>query len=58
MERRIKIGDVWYVREEQPIEEIEMNGNAEEPEWLGDLDWDLTRDKPGSDDVEYELIED
>ena len=25
MERRIKIGDVWYVREEQPIEEIEMN---------------------------------
>ena len=25
MERRIKIGDVWYVREEQPIEEIEMD---------------------------------
>ena len=25
MENRIKIGDVWYVREEQPIEEIEMN---------------------------------
>ena len=37
---------------------IEMNGNAEEPEWLWDLDWDLTRDKPGSDDVEYELIKD
>tara|TARA_B110000483_G_scaffold182118_1_gene215379 strand:- start:598 stop:966 length:369 start_codon:yes stop_codon:yes gene_type:complete len=25
MEDRIKIGDVWYVREEQPIEEIEMD---------------------------------
>ena len=25
MERRIKIGDVWYVREEQPVEEIEMD---------------------------------
>ena len=25
MENRIKIGDVWYVREEQPIEEIEMD---------------------------------
>ena len=24
MENRIKIGDVWYVREEQPIEEIEQ----------------------------------
>ena len=24
MENRIKIGDVWYVREEQPIEEIKM----------------------------------
>ena len=35
-----------------------MNGNAEEPEWLGDLDWDLTRDKPGNDEIEYELIED
>ena len=25
MENRIKIGDVWYVREEQPIEEIKMD---------------------------------
>jgi len=28
MENRIKIGDVWYVREEQPIEEIEMGITA------------------------------
>ena len=58
---------LWYtaeITEEQAKEysdyetAIEINGNAEEPEWLGDLDWDLTRDKPGSDDVEYELIED
>ena len=28
MENRIKIGDVWYVREEQPIEEIEMDITA------------------------------
>ena len=26
--------------------------------WLWDLDYDLIRDKPGNDDVEYELIED
>jgi hypothetical protein len=58
---------LWYTAEitdEQAKEysdyevAIEMNGNAEEPEWLWDLDWDLTRDKPGSDDVEYELIKD
>ena len=35
MENRIKIGDVWYVREEQPIEKIEwdvtsFNGRAYE----------------------------
>ena len=35
---------------------IAMNGNAEEPDWLYDLDWDLTRDKPGNDEVEYELV--
>ena len=31
MEDRIKIGDVWYVREEQPIEEIEMDIRAGRP---------------------------
>lgn len=25
MENRIKIGDVWYVREEQPVEEIKVD---------------------------------
>jgi hypothetical protein len=32
--------------------------DVEEPEWLWDLDFDLVRDKPASDDIEYELIED
>ena len=57
---------LWYtaeITEEQAKEysnyetAIEMNGNAEEPDWLYDLDWDLTRDKPGNDDVEYSLID-
>tara|TARA_R110001599_G_scaffold319044_1_gene528781 strand:- start:40 stop:243 length:204 start_codon:yes stop_codon:yes gene_type:complete len=54
---------LWYTAEitdEQAKEyrDYEMDDNAEEPEWLCELDWDLTRDKPGSDDVEYELIKD
>ena len=58
---------LWYTAEitEEQAEEykeyevaLQMNGNVEEPEWFEDLDFDLTRDKPGNDDVEYELIED
>jgi hypothetical protein len=30
----------------------------DEPDWLYELDYDLVRDKPGSDDSTYELIED
>ena len=37
---------------------LALNGNAEEPEWLCELDFDLVRDKPGSDEIEYTLIED
>ena len=32
--------------------------DVDEPEWLYDLDYDLVRDKPASDDMEFELIED
>ncbi len=32
--------------------------DVDEPDWLYDLDYDLVRDKPASDDMEFELIED
>ena len=32
--------------------------DVDEPDWLYDLDYDLVRDKPASDDIEFELIED
>ena len=32
--------------------------DVDEPEWLYDLDYDLARDKPASDDMEFELLED
>ena len=57
---------LWYhaeITEEQAQEyrdyetALALNGNAEEPEWLWDLDFDLVRDKPASDDTEFELIE-
>ena len=31
--------------------------NGEDSDFIHDLDWDLKRDKPGNDDVEYELEE-
>ena len=31
-------------------------GKIDEPEWLWDLDWDLIKDKPASDEVEYTLL--
>ena len=58
---------LWYhadITEEQAQEyrdyetALALNGNAEEPEWLYELDFDLVRDKPASDDTEFELIED
>jgi len=56
---------LWYhaeITDEQVVEykayENDETGEIEEPEWLWDLDFDLVRDKPASDDVEYELIED
>ncbi len=56
---------LWYhaeITDEQVVEykayENDETGEIEEPEWLWDLDFDLVRDKPASDDIEYELIED
>ena len=57
---------LWYecdITDEQAQEyrdyetALEINGNAEEPEWLYELDYDLTRSKAGSDDTDFELIE-
>ena len=36
---------------------LENEEDVEEPEWLYELDFDLVRDKPASDDCEYTLIE-
>lgn len=56
---------LWYVADltdEQAAEykawEDDETGEIEEPEWLWELDYDLVRDKPASDDTEFELIED
>ena len=57
---------LWYecdITDEQAQEyrdyetALEINGNAEEPEWLYELDYDLTSSKAGSDDTDFELIE-
>ena len=37
---------------------LEAGEDVEEPEWLYELDYDLTRDKPGPEDETFELIED
>tara|TARA_R100000900_G_scaffold128572_1_gene104310 strand:+ start:210 stop:419 length:210 start_codon:yes stop_codon:yes gene_type:complete len=56
---------LWYqaeITDEQAAEwkvyENDETGEIEEPEWVDDLDFDLVRDKPASDDTEFELIED
>ena len=57
---------IWYeaeISDEQAQEyrdfetALEINGNAEIPDWVDELDYDLTRSKAGSDDVDFELIE-
>ena len=57
---------LWYeaeISDEQAQEfrdfetALEINGNAEIPDWVDELDFDLTRSKAGSDDVDFELIE-
>lgn len=56
---------LWYeaeITKEQEKEylawENDETGEIEEPEWLWDLDYDLLRDKPATDDIVLTLIED
>ena len=56
---------LWYqaeITKEQEKEylawENDETGEIEEPEWLWDLDYDLLRDKPATDDIDFRLIED
>ena len=57
---------LWYecdITDEQAQEyrdyetALEINGNAEIPDWVDELDWDLTRSKAGSDDVDYTIAD-
>lgn len=57
---------LWYTAEltdEQTAEykayldALEKDEDVDEPDWLYELDYDLVRDKPASDDIEFELIE-
>ena len=56
---------LWYqaeITKEQEKEyldwENDETGEIEEPEWLWDLDYDLLKDKPATDDIDFRLIED
>ena len=40
------------------LDALETDEPIDEPEWLYELDYDLVRDKPASDDCEFEIIED
>ena len=53
---------LWYeaeITDEQLAEYKKyLKGEIDEPDWVWELDFDLVRDKTGSDDYEIELIED
>tara|TARA_R110002153_G_scaffold45089_1_gene127229 strand:+ start:785 stop:1051 length:267 start_codon:yes stop_codon:yes gene_type:complete len=36
---------------------VDLDNMRDEPDWLYDLDYDLVRDKPASDETSFELIE-
>ena len=63
IEKYVKQVDyLWYHSEDLPDEQLAeykkyLNGEIDEPDWVHDLDFDLVRDKTGSDDYEFELIE-
>ena len=63
LEKYVKQVDyLWYHSEALDEEQVKewkkyLNGEIEEPDWVHDLDFDLVRDKTGSDDYEFELIE-
>ncbi len=52
---------LWYTADisEEQAEEYRKyeEGEMDEPDWVYDLEYDLIKDKPGSDEVEYELID-
>ena len=48
---------LWYEAEITNEQAKEFMDNGEDSDFIHDLDWDLKRDKPGNDDVEYELEE-
>jgi len=64
LEKYVKQVDyLWYYSEDLDEEQVEeykkyLKGEIDEPEWVHELDFDLVKDKPGSDDYELELIED
>ena len=45
--------------DEEQVKEYKkyLNGEIDEPDWVHELDFDLVRDKTGSDDYEIELID-
>jgi len=49
---------LWYTADisEEQAEEYRKyeEGEIDEPDWVYDLEYDLIKDKPGSDEVEYE----
>ena len=63
IEKYVKQVDyLWYhadIKDEQLTEWKKYEaGEIDEPDWVWELDFDLVRDKAGSDDYEIELIED
>ena len=63
IEKYVKQVDyLWYHSEDLTDEQLAeykryLNDEIEEPDWVHDLDFDLVKDKTGSDDYEFELIE-
>ena len=60
LEKYVKQVDyLWYHSEDLDKEYKKyLKGEIDEPDWVWELDFDLVRDKTGSDDYEIELIED
>ena len=64
IEKYVKPVDyLWYHSEDLDEEQVKeykkyLKGEIDEPDWVWELDFDLVRDKTGSDDYELELIED
>ena len=53
-----QINWIWYEADITDEQAKEWKINEEDSEFIWDLDWELKRDKPGNDEIEYELDED